>query len=132
MVFRRFCSGVKGQAGSKASKRLPTWSGPCRITNTSTPHVYQVLNILEGKVSTAHVARMKVYHDSSLALTADMKETIQYLPNQGEFEMKEIGKYGDRRAAIMKDMCTGSEFRKQNDRGNLSRYTSHKLSTLYN
>ncbi|CAN0277268.1 unnamed protein product, partial [Scytosiphon promiscuus] len=77
------------QAG-KASKLLSTWSGPWRITNASTPHVYHVQNIVDGKITTAHVARMKFYHDSSLGLTADIKETFQYLLNQGEFETEGI------------------------------------------
>ena len=55
-----------------------------------TPHVYQVQNIVDGKISTAHVARTKFYHDSSLGLPADIKETFQYLLNQGEFEMEGI------------------------------------------
>ena len=77
------------QAG-KASKLMSTWSGPWRVTNTSTRHVYQVQNIVDGKVLTAHVARMKFYKDSSLGITAEIKETFQYLLNQGEFEMEAI------------------------------------------
>ncbi|CAN0571508.1 unnamed protein product, partial [Laminaria digitata] len=77
------------QAG-KASKLMSTWSGPWRITNASKQHVYQVQNIVDGKISTVHVARMKFYKDYSLGLTAEVKETFQYLLNQGEFEMEEI------------------------------------------
>ena len=52
---------------------MSTCSGPWRITNASTPYVHQVQNIVNGKMMTAHVARMKFYQDSSLGLTADMK-----------------------------------------------------------
>ncbi|MEO9968198.1 MAG: hypothetical protein ABJF11_20570 [Reichenbachiella sp.] len=45
---------------------------------------------MDGNISTVHVARMKFYQDSSLGLTADIKETFQYLINQGEFEMEGI------------------------------------------
>ena len=45
---------------------------------------------MDGKIPTAHVARMKFYHDSSLGLTSGIKETFQYVLNQGEFEMKGI------------------------------------------
>ena len=77
------------QAG-KSPKLMSTWSGPWRVTNASRQHVYQVQNIVDGTISTVHVARMKFYQDSSLRLTADVKETFQYPINQGEFKMEGI------------------------------------------
>ena len=73
------------QAG-KASNRLSTRTGPWRNTNTSTPNLYQVQNIVDGKISAAHVARMTFYHDSSLGLVK--KPSSTYVIR--EFEMAGI------------------------------------------
>ena len=75
------------QAG-ESPKLISTWSGSWRVASASRQHVYQVLNIVDGNISTVHVARMKFYQDSSLGLTADVKETFHYYINQGEFEME--------------------------------------------
>lgn len=55
-----------------------------------TPHVYQVQNIVDGKISTAHVALMVLCLDSSLGLTADNKETFQCLLHRRELKMEGI------------------------------------------
>ena len=69
---------------------MSTWTGPWRVIDASKQHVYQEQNIINGEVSTAHVARIKFYKDSSLGITADIKESFQYLLNQGLFDMELI------------------------------------------
>ncbi|CAN0274200.1 unnamed protein product, partial [Scytosiphon promiscuus] len=58
----------------KNSKMMSTWTGPWRVTNAPSPHVYQVQDIVSGKVTTAHVARLKFYKDSSLGITEYVQE----------------------------------------------------------
>ena len=65
----------------KTSKTISTWTGPWRVTNASSPHVYHVQN--NFRVTTAHVARLKFYKDSSLGITAYAQEAFQYFLNQG-------------------------------------------------
>lgn len=74
----------------KTSKLMSTWTGPWRVTNAPSPHVYQVQDIVSGHVTTAHVARLKFYRDSSLGITEYVQEAFQYLFNQGEFHLEEL------------------------------------------
>ena len=76
----------------KTSKMTSTWTGPWRVTNASTPHVYQRSRyIVAGKVTIdAHVARLKFYKDSVLGITEDVQAVFQYLFNQGEFHMEDV------------------------------------------
>ena len=69
---------------------ISTWTGPWRVTNAPTPHIYRVQDIVSGKVTTAHVARLKFYKGSSLGVTEYVKEEFQYLFNQGEFRIEEL------------------------------------------
>lgn len=45
---------------------------------------------MSGNVTTAHVARLKVYKDSLLGVTEYVLEAFQYLVNQGEFHIEEL------------------------------------------
>ena len=69
---------------------ISTWTGPWRVTNAPTPHIYQVQDIVSGKVTTAHVARLNVYKDSSLGVTEYVQEAFQHFFNQGEFYIEEL------------------------------------------
>ena len=80
----------------KTSKMMTTWTGRWRVSNASSPHVYQVQDIVSGKVTIAHVARLKFYKDTSLGIAEYVQETFQYLFNQEEFHIEEL--LGIRRA----------------------------------
>ena len=54
------------------------------------PHVFEIQNIVSGRVQTAHVARLRLYADSQLNVTADIKDVFQHAFNQGQFEMAAI------------------------------------------
>ena len=70
---------------------MSTWTGPWRVTNAPSPHVYQIQDmIVSGQVTTAHVARLKFYRDSSLGIAEYVQEAFQYLFNQGEFHLEEL------------------------------------------
>ena len=51
------------------------------------PHVFEIQNIVSGRVQTAHVARLRFFADSQLNVTADIKDVLQHAFNQGQFEM---------------------------------------------
>ena len=51
-------------------KLMPTWTGPWRVVGADHSHVYSVQNIFSGKVHTAHVARLRLYADADLNITA--------------------------------------------------------------
>ena len=42
------------------------------------PHVYDVQNIAFGEVRDVHVARMRFYADTALAITVELKELYQH------------------------------------------------------
>ena len=54
------------------------------------PHVYDVQNIAFGEVRDVHVARMRFYADTALAITVELKELYQHASTQGGFEMAAI------------------------------------------
>lgn len=54
------------------------------------PHVYGVQNIVSGEVQDVHVARLRFYADSALAVTSELKEVFQHAFTQDEFEMAAI------------------------------------------
>lgn len=78
------------QKRGHVSKLMSTWTGPWRVIDTSKPHIYQVLNSIDGSVTTSHAARLKFYHDTSLGVTAEVKEAFQHLYNQGVFQLDRI------------------------------------------
>ena len=71
-------------------KLLMTWTGPWRVVVAEHPHVYGVQNIVSGEVRDVHVARLRFYADSALAITAEVKDVFQHAFTQGEFEMAAI------------------------------------------
>ena len=81
---------ARARPPGKNSKMMFTWKGPWRVTNAPNPHIYQVQDIVSGKVTTAHVARLKLYKDSLLGVTEYVQEAFQYLFNQGEFHIEDL------------------------------------------
>ena len=59
-------------------KLLMTWTGPWRVVVAEHPHVYGVQNIVSGEVRDVHVARLRFYADSALAITAEVKDVFQH------------------------------------------------------
>ena len=60
------------------SQRWLISSAVNRFLNTPHPHVFEVQNIVSGRVQPAHVARLRFYADSQLTLnvTADVKDVF--------------------------------------------------------
>ena len=54
------------------------------------PHLFEIQNIVSGRVHTAHVARLRFYADSQLNVTADVKNVFQHAFNQGQCQMAGI------------------------------------------
>jgi len=68
-------------------KLMATWTGPWRVVGAHHPHLFEIQNIVSGRVHTAHVARLRFYADSQLNVTADVKNVFQHAFNQGQFQM---------------------------------------------
>ena len=51
------------------------------------PHLFEIQNIVSGRVHTAHLARLRFYANSQLNVTADVKNVFQHAFNQGQFQM---------------------------------------------
>ena len=51
------------------------------------PHVFEIQNIVSGRVHTAHVASLRFYADSQLNVTAGVKNVFQHAFNQRRFQM---------------------------------------------
>ena len=45
-------------------KQMATWTGPCRVVGAPHPHLFEMQNIVSGRVHTAHVTRLRFYADS--------------------------------------------------------------------
>ena len=45
-------------------KLMATWTGPLRVVGVHHPHLFEIQNIVSGRVHTAHVARLHFYADS--------------------------------------------------------------------
>ena len=53
-------------------------------------HVYSVQNIAPGKVHTAHVARLRLYADADINITAEIKDVFPHAHAQGECRMNAL------------------------------------------
>ena len=53
-------------------------------------NLFEIQNIVSGRVHTAHVARLRFYADSQLNVTADVKNVFQHAFNQGQCQMAGI------------------------------------------
>lgn len=62
----------------KQSKLAVTWTGPARVTQLTSPLVAQVQDLTTGKVKEIHASRLKFYDNSSLNITEELKEHLQY------------------------------------------------------
>ena len=71
-------------------KLMATWTGPWRVVGAHHPHVFEIQNIVSGRVQTAHVARLRFHADSQLNVTAEIKDVFQHAFNQGKFQMAGI------------------------------------------
>ena len=71
-------------------KLKATLAGPWRVAGAHHPHVFEIQNIVSGRVHTAHVARLRFYADSQLNVTADVKNVFQHAFNQGNFQIAGI------------------------------------------
>ena len=71
-------------------KLMATWAGPWRVVGAHHSHVFEIQNIVSGRVQTAYVARLRFHADSQLNVTADVKDVFQHAFNQGQFQMAGI------------------------------------------
>ena len=72
------------------SPKYPTKAVPRAPVMNKHPHLFEIQNIVSGRVHTAHVARLRFYADSQLNVTADVKNVFQHAFNQGLFQMAGI------------------------------------------
>ena len=68
-------------------KLMATWTGPWWVVGAHHPHLFEIQNIVSGRVHTVHAARLRFYADSQLNITADVKNVFQHAFNQGQFRM---------------------------------------------
>ena len=66
---------------------MATLTGPWRVVGAHHPHLFEILNIVSGRVHTVHVARLRFFADSQLSVTADVKNVFQHAFNKGQFQM---------------------------------------------
>ena len=85
---------------SVTPKLVATWTGPWRVVGAQHPHLFEIQNVVSGRVHTAHVARLRFYADSQLNVTADVKNVFQHVFNHGQFQMA-----GTVRVAEADDRC---------------------------
>ncbi|CAN0145198.1 unnamed protein product [Hapterophycus canaliculatus] len=64
-------------------KLMATWTGPWRVICAHHPHVFEIQNVVSGRVNTSHVARLHFCADSQLNVTADVKNVFQHAFKQG-------------------------------------------------
>ena len=50
-------------------------------------NLFEIQNIVSGRVHTAHVARLRFYADPQLNVTADVRNVFKHAFNQGQFQM---------------------------------------------
>ena len=62
-------------------KLMVTWTGPWRVVGAHHPHLFDIQNIVSGRVHTAHDARLGFYADSHLNVV------FQHAFNQGKLQM---------------------------------------------
>lgn len=62
---------------------METWTGPEGIVGTEIPCMYQVQNTVSGGLQTLHLARLSLFSDSQLTVTADTKDVFQHAWSRG-------------------------------------------------
>ena len=80
---------------------MATWTGPWRVFGAHHKHVFEIQNIVTGRVQTAHVARLRFYADSQLNVAADVKDVFQHAYSQGQFQMAQAGE----RCKVVRTVC---------------------------
>ena len=60
-----------------APKLVPTWTGPWRVLQGGSTHVYVVEDIVTGETKEVHVVRMRAYAGSSLVIGAEVKDIFE-------------------------------------------------------
>lgn len=69
---------------SKLNRYVSTWTSPWPVVSaTGGQHVYGVENIVTGERKEVQVARMSLYVDYSLAVTAELLEVFATLKHWG-------------------------------------------------
>ena len=66
---------------------MATWTGPWRVVGTHHLHLFEIQNIVSGRLHTAYVARLRFCAASQLNVTAVVKNVFQHAFNQGQFRM---------------------------------------------
>ena len=64
-------------------KLMATWTGPWRVVGTHHLHLFEIQNIVSGRLHTAYVARLRFCAASQLNVTAVVKNVFQHAFNQG-------------------------------------------------
>ena len=56
---------------------MPTWTGPWRVLQGCSTHVYVVEGIVTGETKEVRIVRMCVCTDSSLVIGAEVKDVFE-------------------------------------------------------
>jgi len=59
-------------------KLRANWVGPYRIHSVQTDWLYEIQDLLTNTITTCHAARLQFYHDSSLAITVELKDHVTH------------------------------------------------------
>ena len=102
-------------------KLMATWTGPWRVVGAHHQHVFEIQNIVSGRVQTAHVARLRFYADSQLNVTADVKDVFQHAYNQGQFQMAGIVRVAEAEDRSLIVLVDWVGFEVENVHGSLSK-----------
>ena len=84
-----------------------TLTGPWRVVGAHHPRLFEIQNIVSGRVHTAHVARLRFYPDSQLNVTADVKNVFQHAFSQGHFQMAGVVRVAEQTIARLSCWSTG-------------------------
>ncbi|CAN0391024.1 unnamed protein product, partial [Ascophyllum nodosum] len=87
----------------RVPKLVQTWTGPWRVVSVESEHVRVLEDVVTGETKEVHVVRMRPYADSSLVVGAEVREVLEMIKHQGEFEIADVisvGKDPARRVQI--------------------------------
>ncbi|CAN0399820.1 unnamed protein product, partial [Ascophyllum nodosum] len=90
----------------RVPKLVQTWTGPWRVVSGESEHVRVLEDIVTGETKEVHVVRMPPYADSSLVVGAEVREVLEMIKHQDEFEIADV-------ISVGKDPARVGEYRVQ-------------------
>ena len=86
----------------RVPKLVQTWTGPWRVVSGESEHVRVLEDIVTGETKEVHVVRMPPYADSSLVVGAEVREVLEMIKHQDEFEIADVISVGKDPARVGK------------------------------